>query len=1154
MAFEIFQLFGSIFVDTDEANNQMDLAGNNAEILGEKFGAVAEKADSISNGLSSAGEGFSKYVTAPIVALGAASVVAFNAVDDGMDVMLKATGATGEAAGDLEKVFKNVSGSVIGTFDDVGGAIGEVNVRFGTTGEGLETMSTDFLKFAEITGVDATQGVQLVSRAMADAGIDTADYKSVLDQLSAASQASGISVETLTENLAKYGAPMRALGFDTKDSIAIFAQWEKAGVNTEIAFSGMKKAISNWTADGKDAKVEFGNLVKGVQDGSISAQDAMEVFGTKAGPDLIDAIQGGRFSYEEFLAIVENSEGTLDGTYDGLLDGGARFEMAMQNIQESMAGLGGTIMNVLAPMMETAAEKIQSVADWFDNLDEGQQEFIVKIGLVAAAIGPMLFVLGGFAGAVSNVAGLFATGGMLNGALGSASAAFGLGAEGAVGMGSSLAALTGPIAIVVAAIAGFIAILVGAWQNSETFRGSVAAAFMALKMQIAMNLMAIQEAFAPVVEAFSGFGASINPILQQIGDFIGNNIVPKVREFISEFINGFTSIIIAIAPFIAAIGNLLSFIGNFVGMVFALLNGDWAAAWQFAQAMGQNAVDFLVNVFQGLYNWVSLIFQSILDFIKGIWEGIVQRTTDNWNAIVTFLQTAWQLIYDNTIGKITELATTIANKWQSTKEDTQQKWDAIKSDLAAKWEEIKTNISNKVQEVATNLANKWQETKTDTQQKWADIKTDLANKWEDIKTNVSNKVQETVKNVSDKWQETKTDSDSKWGDIRDDLKNKAQEIFRNITEKIRELVEDLPDKWQDIKDAASEKWEEIKKTIIDPIAQVPEQLYQQAKNMISEIVRGISETASNVGDAVNALVKDILAKFKDGLGIASPAKKLIEIGKYIVQGLIKGLNGENLIAFVNGMVEDIKSAFENGNFNLKAAIDFVGSGAAEFFKSIGIGGADFGSLVAPVSGGITSGFGYRDAFMTDSGEMSSSDHPGLDIGAPYGSAVGAAGTGTVTQAGWNGGYGNSVTIDHGNGLETFYAHLSEILVSVGDLVSQLQTIGLVGSTGNSTGPHLHFGVYKDGVAVDPSSIYGYASGTRSAKAGVRWVGEKGPELVGFNGGEAVLNARDSAALAGAGGGITQTVNIYSPTALTPSEIAKQNKRAMRQLILSLQGG
>lgn len=1101
MAFEIFKLFGSIFVDTSEANNEMDRAGNNAEILGKKFGAVADKADSIKNGLNSAGEGFSKYVTAPIVALGAASVVAFNAVDDGMDVMIKATGATGDAASGLEKVFKNVSGSVIGSFDDVGGAIGEINTRFGATGDGLETMSKDFLKFAEITGVDATQGVQLVSRAMSDAGIDTADYKSVLDQLSAASQASGISVETLTENLTKYGAPMRALGFDTQESIAIFAGWEKAGVNTEIAFSGMKKAISNWAAAGKDPREEFKKtlqLIGETPDIASATTMAIDVFGQKAGPDLADAIKGGRFSYEEFLAVVENSEGTLDGTYDELLDGGAKFEMSMQNIQESLAGLGETVMNVLAPMMETAAEKIQSVADWFDSLDQGQQEFIVKIGMVAAAIGPVLLILGGLAGAVSNVAGLFATGGLLNGAIGSASAAFGLGAEGAVGMGSSLAALTGPVAIVVAVIAGLVAILVGAYQSSETFRNSVSGAFESIKNTAQDAFGRISEALGPAMESFQGFATGLTPVLQQIGDFIGTYIVPVVEQFIGSFINGFANIIVAIAPFIEAIGNLLSFIGNFVGLVVALLNGDWAGAWQFAQAMGQNAVDFLVNVFQGLYNWVSLIFQSILDFIVGIWTGIVQRTTDTWNGIVTFLQTAWQLIYDNTIGKITELATNISIKWGDMQTDAQNKWDSIKGAIATKVGEIFTNVTGKIKETADD--------------------------------------------VSAKWQTVKSDSETKWGEIKTAIVQKAQEIFQNVTEKVKQIAEELPSKWQAIKEDAAIKWQEIKDAIIEKVQNLPGDIYKIATGMIDQMAQGIADTADKVYKGVSGLVEEVIRKFKEGFGINSPAREMIEIGKYVVLGLIKGLNGNNLMGFVNSMVADIKAAFSSGNFSIKAAISFLGEGAKDILKAMGISGATLADLLWPtLSQSITDYFGWRTHPITGEQQY----HSGIDIGAGMGESVMAAGMGEVIFAGDGGGYGNMVKIDHGDGLITAYAHLSSILASVGDLVDVGDIIGLVGSTGNSTGPHLHFEILQDGVPIDPLQIKGgYASGTNYATAGLHWVGEKGPELVKFKGGETVLDAQESASLAS---GITQNVYITSPTPLSPSKIAKETKRAMQEL-------
>ena len=98
-------------------------------------------------------------------------------------------------------------------------------------------------------------------------------------------------------------------------------------------------------------------------------------------------------------------------------------------------------------------------------------------------------------------------------------------------------------------------------------------------------------------------------------------------------------------------------------------------------------------------------------------------------------------------------------------------------------------------------------------------------------------------------------------------------------------------------------------------------------------------------------------------------------------------------------------------------------------------------------------------------------HTGVDIGASYGSAILASNGGTVTLAGWNSGYGNCVVIDHGGGKATLYGHMSSIGVSKGQTVSKGQQIGRVGSTGNSTGPHLHFEILINGSAVNPMGYF-----------------------------------------------------------------------------------
>ena len=139
-----------------------------------------------------------------------------------------------------------------------------------------------------------------------------------------------------------------------------------------------------------------------------------------------------------------------------------------------------------------------------------------------------------------------------------------------------------------------------------------------------------------------------------------------------------------------------------------------------------------------------------------------------------------------------------------------------------------------------------------------------------------------------------------------------------------------------------------------------------------------------------------------------------------------------------------------------------------------------GSFLWPVASYVyvSSRFGLRVHPIT--GKTKS--HTGIDIASNQGTAVYASDGGTVTLAGWNGGYGNCIMIDQGNGYVTLYGHLSSISVSVGQTVSQGATIGAVGSTGNSTGPHLHFEVLKNGTRIDPEQFF---SGlTISADAGV----------------------------------------------------------------------
>ena len=120
------------------------------------------------------------------------------------------------------------------------------------------------------------------------------------------------------------------------------------------------------------------------------------------------------------------------------------------------------------------------------------------------------------------------------------------------------------------------------------------------------------------------------------------------------------------------------------------------------------------------------------------------------------------------------------------------------------------------------------------------------------------------------------------------------------------------------------------------------------------------------------------------------------------------------------------------------------------------------SLNRPVSGIISSRFGVRSSIR-------SSAHTGLDIATSTGTPVAAAASGTVTFSGWKGSYGNLLVITHSNGIQTYYGHCNKLYVSAGQSVSAGQTVAAVGSTGNSTGPHLHFEIRSNGVALNPQN-------------------------------------------------------------------------------------
>lgn len=586
-----------------EEKIQDEIEDTNKKLKEQKtaFDEVSEKAEKAGDKLTNAGKKM-LGVTGGIAAVGTASIAAFNAVDEGADNAIKATGATGEAAEGLETAYKNVASSIVGDFGSIGSALGEVNTRFGFTGQQLEAATTDFVKFAEVTGMDVTTAVQKVSRYMGDAGIDSSEYASVLDSLTVAAQGSGISMDTLSENLTKYGAPMRALGFDTKESIAIFSSWEKAGVNTEIAFSGMKKAISTWSADGKDARVEFKKTldeIKACPDIASATTKAIEVFGAKAGPDLADAIQGGRFEYSEMLSLIEGSEGALSGTFDETVDGGYEMELAMQNAKVALAEVGDTLATSLVPIVKSATDGLKKFADWWSGLSEKTQNTIIKVAAAVAAIGPLLLIFGKVAGAVSKISSAMK---LLSPVITIVKTAM---------SGLNLSFLACPITWIIAAIVALIAIFVVLWKKCDWFRNfwkkmwdGIKNAFHVVVEWVKKNWKALLLFIVnPVAGVFKYLYDNCEGFRKVV-----DKVVKAVKKFFVDLWNG--------------IKNTFKNVGSWFKEKFTAAKNGVVNAWSSVKGFFSKCWSGIKNAFSNVKNWFRDKFNSAKTAVTNVWNGI----------------------------------------------------------------------------------------------------------------------------------------------------------------------------------------------------------------------------------------------------------------------------------------------------------------------------------------------------------------------------------------------------------------------------------------------------------------------------------------------------------------------------------------------------
>ena len=617
--------------EISKTSQALEENGGIAGAVGAEFQEIGSKLDSVSEKIGNVGAELTKKVTAPIAAVGAASLKAFTEVDEGMDTIVKKTGATGEALEEMQNIARDMATTIPTSFETAGAAVGEVNTRFGLMGDELSNLSTKFVQFADLNGTDVSASIDSIQAAMAAFNIESSKAGDVLDILNKAGQDSGISMDTLSNSLLSNATSLTEMGFSLESAAGLIANLEKNGVDSSAAMAGLKKAFANATADGKtmeEALAELESTMQSADSNTQAYQAALDLFGNKAGPQLAKAIQEGRLSLDEASNAVTDYGDSVSKTFEATQDPVDQFTVNMNKLKL----VGEDIVNSSAPLitdaMEKMAEVIQGVSDKWNSLNDGQKEAVIQFALVAAAIGPVLSVISGVIGTISTIS---STIGSFVGFLPTIGAA--LSGVGAVITGTILPAIGAAVTAIIPVLPIIAAVA-----------AAIAAVILVVKNWGAITDW-ISEKWATLTAFLSEKTAEIQTFFTEHLGIIGELIATKI-EIIKTVI---TAAVAIIQTVFTAFGETIK----------AISEGDWSRigeiwsnAWAkiqmiIAQAivkivksvmeLGSKIKEGFMDIINSAKEWGSHLLQNFIDGIMAKWEALKQTVANVAQTVKDFL-------------------------------------------------------------------------------------------------------------------------------------------------------------------------------------------------------------------------------------------------------------------------------------------------------------------------------------------------------------------------------------------------------------------------------------------------------------------------------------------------------------------------------------
>ena len=648
-------------VETENELKRLEAEAKNANSELAKIGEAGQVLRNAGDKISGAGEKLLP-VTAGVTALGTAAVKTASDFDSAMSKVAAVSGATGDDLQALRDKAREMGAKTKFSASEAAEAMNYMAMAGWKTNDMLSGID-GIMNLAAASGEDLATTSDIVTDALTAFGLTAQDSGHFADVLAAASSNANTNVSMLGESF-KYCAPIAgALGFSCEDTAEALGLMANAGIKSTQSGTSMRSIMTALSGEVKFCSESFGEMEIATtnSDGSMRSlsdilADCRVAFDQMSESEKASTAQSlvGKNAMSGFLALMNAAPADIEKLSGAIANcDGTSLQMA-ETMQDNLAGqltilksqleeMAISFGEILMPVIRDIITKIQGFVDKLNALDPATKQTIIKIGLMAAALGPLFIVIGK---TISSIGSMMTFISKIPTMIAGAKTAFST-------LGAAIGGISAPVVAVVAVIATLVAAFVHLWNTNENFKNSILSIWEQIKSTFERLTSGIVDRINALGFDFQNFGE----LLKAMWDGLCSVLAPVFEGVFQHISDIFTFVT----------DTILSVLDVFIG----LFSGNWEQCWNGIKGIFTGIWDFVVNQFSNILNtlrsvadvflgWFGTswneVWTSIKDVFVGIWDSICSAFqavadffTNIWNAISTFFTTIATAIYTTAV-------------------------------------------------------------------------------------------------------------------------------------------------------------------------------------------------------------------------------------------------------------------------------------------------------------------------------------------------------------------------------------------------------------------------------------------------------------------------------------------------------------------------